>query len=581
MSRFSSAVNDAFQRLGGPGAVTWWAFGVSTVDRLLTVSVQPVNAPAPASARIAATLLAQLAMFAPLVLLRYTWLKDPLKPRPWVALAGFAFADVLRALVVDQLLHRLGGLPLMPELRVFSGFLPTLIPLVVTAYVVNTLRERSRELTALQEARAQLERSRAKAESAVEQRNEDLVQRVRSVMDAELAALSAEQPVSVVAQLQRTATDVVRPLSHELATSFAEREGPPPLGVPPKPGLQQLVGEPFVEKPLRPGLTVALISGVWISAIAVFAPARLALLTTLVLIPTLLAGANVLLRRVLTNLSSVARIGAVFGACLATGLVIGFTLWALAGSWPSAEAIAFAATFYVVVVSFGMAVVSAVIAARSALLADTGLAVERLRQQVLHTRQLQWYHQRALARALHGPVQSAVTAAALRMADASRDGEMTPELVDIVRDDLVRVLDVLHSPQSDVSTLDGSLARIVGMWDGVCDITTSIDESAAEAVERDPVVRACVTDVVTDAVSNAVRHGNAKSIAINVTQDDNLIVVTVTDDGQSTSEPKGGGLGSALLDECARAWSLTSTGSGHILTAQLPSLSTRDETWAI
>ena len=556
--------------------MTWWAFGVSTADRLITVSVQPANAPASVSIRIISTLVAQVAMFAPLVLMRYTLLKDPLKPRPWVALVGFAFADVLRALVIDQLLHHLGGLPLMPELRVFSGFFPTLIPLVVTAYVVNTLRERSRELTALKDVRDQLEQSRVQAESAVEQRNEDLVQRVRSVMDAELSALSAQQPAGVVAQLQRTATDVIRPLSHELATSFAEREGPPPIGVQTKPGLRELVGETFVEKPLRPGLTVALISGVWISAIAVFAPARVALLTALLLIPTLLAGANVLLRRVLPRLGPEGRIGVVFGVCLSTGLLIGFSIWALAGSWPSAEPIAFAATFYVVVVSLGMSVVSGVIAARSSLLTDTRVAVEELRQQVLRTRQLQWYHQRALARALHGPVQSVVTAATLRMADASRAGEMTPELVDSVRNQLVRALDVLHSPQRDVNTFDESLARIEGMWDGVCDISTTIDDSAVVEVESDPVLRACVTDVVTDAVSNAVRHGNAKSISISVTQDDNLIIVTVIDNGKSTSAPRGSGLGSALLDECASNWSLTSSEIGHTLTAQLPILLARD-----
>ena len=101
MSRFSAA----FNRLGGPGAVTWWAFGVSLADRLITVSVQPANGAAPLSARILSTLLAQLVMFAPLVLLRFTLLKDPQRPRPWVALAGFAVASLLRGLSVDWFLH--------------------------------------------------------------------------------------------------------------------------------------------------------------------------------------------------------------------------------------------------------------------------------------------------------------------------------------------------------------------------------------------------------------------------------------------------------------------------------------------
>lgn len=561
MNRFSAT----FARLGGPGAVTWWAFGISTVDRLITVSVQPINNAAPLSARIAATLLAQFAMFAPLVLLRYTFLKDPLKPRPWVALAGFSIADVIRALAVDWLLHVLGGLPLMPELRVFSGFLPTIIPLIVTAYVVNTIRERRRELTALLEVRDQLEQSRAEAESAVERRNEELIQRVRSVLDTELAVLAEQQPANVVAQLQRTATDVVRPLSHELASSFAEREGTHPVPAPVSAGWRLVVGDAFTDKPFRPALTTALISGVWISAIAVFEPARIAMVTTLIMIPVLLAAANVILRRVLPRVGPVSRVVLVAGATLIVGSLIGLILRILAGTWPSATAIAFAATFYVVVVSAGMAVVSGVLAARNTVLEETAVAVSELSEVVSLTRQLQWYHQRALARALHGPVQSAVTAAALRLAEALHRNELTPTLVESIYNDLVATLDVLNSPQAEVTSLASSLERIVGMWEGVCVVTTNVDDAASEIIAQDPVMRACVIDVVTEAVSNAVRHASARSVSVNVLAEVPHIHVAVIDDGHSSTKPRGEGLGSALLNECAREWSLSDTLAGHEL----------------
>lgn len=566
MNRFSAA----FQRIGGPGAVTWWAFGISTADRLLTVSVQPLNAAAPLSVRIVSTLVAQLAMFVPLVVLRYTLLKDPLKPRPWVALAGFSVADVVRAVAVDQLLHYWGGLPLVPELRVFSGFIPTLIPLLVTAYVVNTLRERRRELTALLAVREQLELARAQAESAVEQRNEELVDRVRSVMDDELATLSAQQPATVVEQLQRTATDVVRPLSHQLATSFAEREGSVQILPPPPAGWQQVLGEAFMDKPLRPVLTAVLLSGVWISAIAVFAPARWALIVTLILIPLASWLANLILRRLLPRMKPVARILAVFAASAVVGVGIGVVMFVLATPWPSALQISYAVSFYVTVVGAGMAVVSGVSASRTSLLKETERALEELRQQVLRTRQLQWYHQRALARALHGPVQSAVTAAALRMADASRDGSLTQTLVDSVHDDLVQVLDVLQIQHQEVSTLDASLDRIVGMWEGVCAVTTFVDEVAAGSIAYDPVMRACIIDVVTDAVSNAVRHGKAKSVSVTLIHNHGLIDISVMDDGAHGPLSESAGLGSALLNECATEWSLSTTAVGHTLRVQLP-----------
>lgn len=564
-----SQLNAVLQRLGGPGAVTWWAFFVSLADRLLTVSVQPINMGASAEVRIVATLIAQCIMFAPLVILRFTLLRDPLRPRPWVALAGFAVADVLRAVAIDQLLHRMGGIPLMPELRILSGFIPTLVPLLVTAYVVNTLRERHRELTTLLEARDQLEQARNDAESAVQARNEALVQQVRTVMDSELATLASQEPTAVVAQLQRTATDVVRPLSHELATSFAERERPETPRMPIQVGWRRLVGEAFLEQPLRPGLTVVLLSGIWISAAVVFVPIRWALTVTLPLIAGVLALGNVALRQVLLRLWPLGRVIVVFAACLVVGAMVWAVVRLLAGDWPSAEAISLAAGFYVTSVSAAMAVVSGVLAGRATLLQDTAEAVDDLRLQVLRTRQLQWFHQRALARALHGPVQSAVTAAALRLTDEARTGTLSAQLVERVHSDLIDVVDVLNAPDDKVVSLDDSLSRLAGTWEGVCAVTPVVGEGVAAAVASDLVTRACVIDIVTDAVSNAVRHGKARTVRVELGIHEDRLTITVTDDGEAPVSGAGSGLGTALLNECAVAWSLSQETSGHVLSAVL------------
>lgn len=565
-----STLSATFQRLGGPGAVTWWAFAVSLADRLITVSVQPINLTAPLSTRVAATIVAQLVMFAPLVVLRLTLLRDPMRPRPWIALGGFALASVLRGLAFDQLLHAWGGTPLLPELRVLSGFLPTVIPLIVTAYVVNTLRERRRELAALLEVREQLERARSDAAAAVLQRNDHLVSRVRSVLEVELEALSASRPMDAVAQLQRTATDVVRPLSHELATSFSERDGRAVVAVRVRIGWRDLVGEAALDKPLLPGLTTLLLAGVWLSAAAVFPPVRWVFISTLVAMPFLLTGANAVLRWLLPRMRPGGRVVAVLGMCLILGAAVGAFFKVGAGEWPGATAVTSAATFYVTIFSAGMSIVHGVLEARTTVLEDTAAAVSALREQLLRTRRLQWFHQRALARALHGPVQSAVAAAALRLAEAEREGTLRPELVESVRRQLTRAVDVLQSPDGEVMPLDVSLNRIVGTWEGLCDVSTSADPSALEEIADDAVVRAFVTDVVTDAVTNAARHGRARFISIRIGQVEHNLIVTVVDDGSSPLGPRREGLGSTLLNECAVDWSLTASDTGHVLTVVLP-----------
>ena len=566
MSRFSAA----FNRLGGPGAVTWWAFGVSLADRLITVSVQPANAAAPLGARILATVLAQLVMFAPLVVLRFTLLKDPSRPRPWVALGGFAVASVVRGLSVDWFLSYFGGLPLLPELRVFSGFFPTIIPLIVVAYVVNTLRERRRELAALLAIREQLERERDEAGQAVRQRNDELVGKVRSVLDAELAAVSAARPADAVVQLQRTATDVVRPLSHELAASFIAREPAPADYTSSRVSWRDVVVDATADGPFMPGVSVFLLSGIWLSAAVVFAPVRWVFVVSLALILGLLVGANALLRSLLPRLEPIGRIVTVLAASVLVALLNGAFFWFGTRSWSSGTIITIAATFYVILVVAGMAVVHGVLSARTAILDQTVVSVEELRLQVIRTQQVQWFHQRALARALHGPVQSAVTAAALRLADSAQEDGASPEIVASVRDDLRNVMDVLHDPGVEVAALDVSLARIVGIWDGLCDISVDVDPTAGQAIEGDPVTRALVIDIVTDAVANAVRHGRARSVSVTIASVGGGVQITVEDDGSSTATPGLQGLGSALLTECAQEWSLTDTGAGHELIVLLP-----------
>jgi len=568
-----SRLGEEFQRIGGPGAVTWWAFGVSLADRLLTVSIQPINLGAPLSVRVFATVLAQFAMFAPLVLLRFTLLTDPLRPRPWVALAGFAVADVVRAIAADRLLHELGGVPLMPELRVFSGFIPTLIPLLVTAYVVNSFRERRRELAALVDVQVQLEESRVAAEEAIKFRNDELVARVRSVMEAELSGISGQQPTEVVARLQRTASDVVRPLSHELARSFAAREGPEPERPQARVGWQQVVGDASVDRPFLPIATTVVLSGILLSAAVTFTDVRWQMPLMILVIPIVLAGANALLRRVLPGLQPSGRLLLVVVAGVVSGGFVGTVLWATVSYWSSAVAISVALTFYVVLVGTGLALVNGMLAARTALLADTAVALEQLRRQVVRTRQLTWFQQRMVARALHGPVQMAVTAAAIRLDSAIRTDAVTVGVADQIRTELLAVLDVLDEPEGSVVTFGEGLERMRSTWEGTCVIDDHVSPVAAQVMATDGVIRSILIDIVSEAVSNAVWHGHATTatIRIDVVGDDlDELLVEVITDSRGIEEPKRQGLGTQLLDECTLRWRREATDAGDVLTAALP-----------
>lgn len=220
--------------------------------------------------------------------------------------------------------------------------------------------------------------------------------------------------------------------------------------------------------------------------------------------------------------------------------------------------------------SAGLALVSGIVAARDTVLEETAMAVGELRNQVIRTRQLLWFHQRGLARALHGPVQSAVTAAALRLDDAARNDAISPSVVDAVRADLMRTLDVPSDSDASTTSLDDGIARIVGTWEGVCDVNAAIDERSSAVLDTDPVLRACVMDVLTDATSNAVRHGRAAHVTIALTCDAAALALAIQDDGSAPIQATRSGLGTTLLDDCALSWSLTQDDRGHRLQVLLP-----------
>jgi hypothetical protein len=59
-----------------------------------------------------------------------------------------------------------------------------------------------------------------------------------------------------------------------------------------------------------------------------------------------------------------------------------------------------------------------------------------------------------VARVLHGPVQMAVTAAAICLDSAIRNDDVTPGLTDQIRAELLTTLDVLNEPDGSVVSFE-------------------------------------------------------------------------------------------------------------------------------
>jgi two-component sensor histidine kinase len=203
--------------------------------------------------------------------------------------------------------------------------------------------------------------------------------------------------------------------------------------------------------------------------------------------------------------------------------------------------------------------------------------------EIARANQLQRQQQKRLARTLHGPVQATVNAAAIKVDAAILAGTWTPEQAAIAQSDVVRALALLRNDDyRDTVDLVNVFARVQATWAGISDIEFHAPDDVLSAVAQDPTCAHVLADIVTEACANAAWHARAPHVSVTIDQPSSrrLVRVVVEDDGgtQPTLEAHEG-MGTRILDEVAVEWARTSTTTGTLLIAVLPTAigPTRDQ----
>lgn len=568
-----NAIREAWRRLGTPDAISVPAFVVSLTAAIIG---NFVSNPVPISLwlRLAILLVGQGVLWLPLVWAWFLLRRRPEGSRPILVLLCLLSGLAVRALFVGTAYGIFVGPEHVKWLDRFVGALVNIGPaFVLTAVLVTAMRERKRQIVELKRTQAELSQTLDLIAEGFWERNEETATQVRQVLVDALDALDSSDASLSLATLQRTATEVVRPLSHELAAALPS---PAPGQTPPtveETTWLEILDEAAKGRPLRPVVTALVLGLELVGATVAFPPSAWWMATTFGLTIALLWLVNFPLEALLRGRSRGVRIASVVVAALVVAGVTGIaTSWAL-GTSRAAIGIAVGMAFFSAIFSLGTVVVTAVARDRNRVineLKDSGRALER---SVVRGRQMQWFQQKALSRALHGPVQVAVTAAALRLDAAIRADVHGSGIIDDVRSEIFETIDILREPELAVTSLTGGLERIVGLWDGVCSVTSTVDVEAERRISGDSVVRSCVIDIVSEAVSNAVRHGQATTsdIAIACDADDfSIIRILVVSDSRIDGSSGNKGLGTQLLDDCTLSWSADVTNFGYRLAAALP-----------
>jgi len=112
------------------------------------------------------------------------------------------------------------------------------------------------------------------------------------------------------------------------------------------------------------------------------------------------------------------------------------------------------------------------------------------------------------------------------------------------------------------------------LWRGLANVTIAIDPAIAQ---RHGPLANDVGAVIEEGIANAIQHGSASVITVELTERDDTVVITITDDGTGPGHGPAA-LGSQFLDRITTSWSLEPIPQGARLTAMLPAVTPQPAT---
>ena len=382
----------------------------------------------------------------------------------------------------------------------------------------------------------------------------------RTALDARIAQSEISSPTSHWPQLsqalRRTASDTVRPLSKELWAAASEPfHNSKPWSI---------IRFVLDHQPLRP-LAVSVIfvvgSGSQIVRQEGTVDGIFTLVLSIVLIAAIMGVANLLMRK---HPNHHARIflGAV--TVLQVPVVLNFLISPSQDDVTSSVLELFGTVMAGVVVVF-------MTSAFGALLKLNMEQISQVSAEIDHEFIQASARNRALAEVLreagsilHGSIQGRLLACAMSVEQAGQanDIEQMNDALERARQELEQPLPALNLPKLAV-TLSEELDRHSALWDGLCDVTVEIDPTVPDLSES--TIKQCGL-VVEEAISNAIRHGDARAVSVLVerepeatTADSSCLRIIVHNDGRGLTEGAlVAGIGLSMIADLATSWTLTS-----------------------
>lgn len=163
-----------------------------------------------------------------------------------------------------------------------------------------------------------------------------------------------------------------------------------------------------------------------------------------------------------------------------------------------------------------------------------------------------WIAKRNWSYLIHGRVQAHLLAARLIAQQREFGDKSSVEL----NSHLNEVMETLRNPPGPDVDLLGEIKDLEDTWRGIATLRFDFDEQALKDLEANAQLRFAVNEIQREAVSNAVKHSNATDVQFHYGIDGTDLVMIVENNGTGPIGRKNSNLGSKMLDELTKEWSL-------------------------
>jgi ABC-type multidrug transport system fused ATPase/permease subunit len=518
------------QQIGGPNALTIWSWILTLPVALAAGSIYPETPTLNRVLQWTAILLLAHAVFGIVMwVITVTVLPHrPRRSRPAVALIAFASLGLARALTLQWADDATGLQGSTFTSRLATNVIGGVLILSLIAVLVDDYRTNATITRRLREAQESLSDLREREARTLQAADLDVLAEVQSHLE-----LVLKESDSGPEGIRQVSESIVRPVSHRLAADDVNEAGEVRVSTrswrtttadvlramqAPSPLVLALIVEALAFGPVAAswGIRVA-IANLVLGLTLVYAGARTIraygpLPTSPMLRPISLAAYLIVL--------------AMISTFIASNLITAFV-----APFPSTFA---PAASLILASGLGLSMWTAVtrnqVNRRDAManaVDEEIAAVEKLHADVQRRRS-------AAADFLHGPIQGQLVASALK-------GESGEQALDAISQRFAE-----YGLEERIESSEEAINSLISAWNGVIDISLKSESSVWRLLDADPVRCKLVLDALSEAITNAVRHGDAGDITIELSLEQGRITMIVTSPGELTAGI-GNGTGLARL----------------------------------